>query len=461
MSVFKPTYATELPENATIHKSKGRSYINIKDHNGRTVKAFLTKDEMSYLKPQRNYAGRYKDYHGKRRTITLCQEKEASQAALNELSKYIELLRAHRAIPPLNEVSPMIRNKVQEALIASGQEGPESAIKRKSLTALFDMYLSHLEASGVTGGHRKQVKRCLKELASICKFKMLSDICQPPIKDFINNKKESGLSNRTVNFYIDRIRAFCKWAYASDLLNTDPLKSMKRLNEKIGRVREARSMTPDEIDKLLIAASERPITEFKKRGAKQLKAKTIKKYAMLGEERKLAYSIMLYAGLRVNETRNLLWGDIDFEKKIIKTRASITKNAKDATLPLHSYLENLLKDWRNKHPELKSKDVVVSIPKSNSSFLKVFNRDLEFSGIEKIDDSGRVLHLHALRHSYTSLLARQGVHPHVLQRLARHAKVETTLSVYTHVLHGDDISAIESLNRPKEKVAKTQKKRTG
>ena len=90
MAVFKPTYSYPIPDGASIHKTKGKKYINLKDHNSRTVKAFLTKDESACLKPQRNFAGRYSDYHGKRRTITLCQEKEASQAALNELVKYIE-----------------------------------------------------------------------------------------------------------------------------------------------------------------------------------------------------------------------------------------------------------------------------------------------------------------------------------------------------------------------------------
>ena len=123
MKVIKPTYSCPLPEGARIQKTQGRKYLNIKDHNGRTVKAFLTKDGKKYLKPQRNWSGRYKDYHGIKRTVTLCQEKEASQSALNELIKNIELLRAGRAIPPLSEVSPLIRERVRDALKDSGFEG--------------------------------------------------------------------------------------------------------------------------------------------------------------------------------------------------------------------------------------------------------------------------------------------------------------------------------------------------
>ena len=101
-----------------------RRCINLKDYNGRIVKAFLTEDGNRFLKPQRKYVGRYKDYHGTRRTVTLCQEKEGSQSALSELIKYIGLLRAGRAIPPVSEITPIIRERVQEALRDSGQETP-------------------------------------------------------------------------------------------------------------------------------------------------------------------------------------------------------------------------------------------------------------------------------------------------------------------------------------------------
>ena len=103
--------------------------------------------------------------------------------------------------------------------------------------------------------------------------------------------------------------------------------------------------------------------------------------------------------------------------------------------------------------------LTVTIPASNSSFLKVLNKDLEYAGIEKTDDMGRVIHLHALRHSFASLLAREGVHPHVLQRLARHSKVDTTMRLYTHLLHGDDTRAIESLKQPKNAMKKNKRKR--
>jgi integrase len=459
MAVFKPTYACPIPEGASIHKHKGCKYLDLKDHNGRKIKAFLTEDGTGYLKPQRNWSGRYRDYQGVRRTVTLCQDKEASQAALNELVKNIELLRAGRAILPLNEISPIIRERVQEALRDSGQETKGDQLSRRPLKALCEMYLDDLKASGRMEKHRKEAGRCLKAIIAECGFQFLKDICQPPVKEFLNKKKAAGLSDRTVNVYVDRLRYFCNWAMRNRFLASDPFVDFVRLDEQTNRVREARSLTDGEVEKLLDAAFKRPSQKRKDAGYKKVKTSTIKKLTLLGEERRLAYALMLYTGLRVNETRQLVWEDVNLRERFVRVRPTTTKNSKPATLPLHSYVIELLNEWKDKHLDAKANDRIVRIPASNSSFLKVLNRDLEYAGIKKMDAVGRVVHLHALRHSFASLLAREGVHPHVLQRLARHSDIQTTMHVYTHLLHGDDVSAIESLKQPKKATKNNKRNR--
>ena len=206
------------------------------------------------------------------------------------------------------------------------------------------------------------------------------------------------------------------------------------------------------MEKLLDAAYKRPLQQKQQAGT--VKARTIKKLTLLGEQRRLAYALMLYTGLRVNETRQLIWADVNLTDRFVKVRPTTTKNSKAATLPLHRYVTGLLKVWKDKHPETEQSSKIVNMPKSNSALLKAFNRDLEFAGIEKTDDVGRVIHIHGLRHSFVSLLARQGIHPHVLQSLARHSQVETTMGFYTHILRGDDKRAIESLEQPKDKKNK-------
>src|SRR5205807_3736146 len=48
---------------------------------------------------------------------------------------------------------------------------------------------------------------------------------------------------------------------------------------------------------------------------------------------------------------------------------------------------------------------------------------------------------HSLRHTTATLLARAKVHPSVAQKILRHANIETTLTIYTHVDGIEDMRA--------------------
>jgi len=446
VNLFKATYEAPIPERAEILTHNGRKYVNVRDHNGRIVRAYLTADGKRCLKPQRKYTGPFRDYHGTVRRVALASDKEASQKALNDLTRHIDQIRAGTT-PDLNKVSPIIRTKVEEALQDAGKLTAGYKMAQTSLDELFTTYLEHLEASGRTQKHRKDVRRYLKTVAAECNFRYIRDICVRPVQDLIITKRNAGLSCRTVNLYADRIRYFCTWAVKRKLLDQNPFADFTRLNERTNRAREARALTPEEVERLLDAAFRRPLVERRKK-YKRMQPSTVTKLTVLGEGRRLGYALMIYTGLRVNETRQLIWADVDLKGEVLQVRATTTKNSKPATLPLHPYVVALLTDWEKRKPEARPNDRIVNIPSSTSSLLKVLNRDLAFARIPKKDDVGQVIHLHALRHTFTTLLARADVPPHVLKHLARHSNVQTTMQHYTHVLRGDDIAAIQKLPRP-------------
>lgn len=61
------------------------------------------------------------------------------------------------------------------------------------------------------------------------------------------------------------------------------------------------------------------------------------------------------------------------------------------------------------------------------------------------DDAGGVVDFHGLRHTFITLLARSGVHPSVMQAMARHSDPKLTLSRYTHVETAEQAAALELL----------------
>ncbi|QNJ94142.1 tyrosine-type recombinase/integrase [Mycolicibacterium fluoranthenivorans] len=63
------------------------------------------------------------------------------------------------------------------------------------------------------------------------------------------------------------------------------------------------------------------------------------------------------------------------------------------------------------------------------------------------------LKFRALRHTYASLCVAAGIPPLQLSRFMGHAKVTTTLSIYTHLFdddHTETMAALEAMSRPIE-----------
>ena len=90
-------------------------------------------------------------------------------------------------------------------------------------------------------------------------------------------------------------------------------------------------------------------------------------------------------------------------------------------------------------------------PEALSPNLRTFKLDLVAAKLAKIveekdgterfdceDEDGRSLDFHRLRVSFVRSLVAASVHPKVAQALARYAKIETTMAVYTD-LHSLDL----------------------
>jgi integrase len=76
---------------------------------------------------------------------------------------------------------------------------------------------------------------------------------------------------------------------------------------------------------------------------------------------------------------------------------------------------------------------------------RVFERDCKAAGIPKHDGAGRVIDVHALRHTFGTMLARAGVPLQVAQRAMRHSTPALTANCYTHLGLMDISGAVNCL----------------
>ena len=80
-----------------------------------------------------------------------------------------------------------------------------------------------------------------------------------------------------------------------------------------------------------------------------------------------------------------------------------------------------------------------------ADMIRVFDLDIAAADIAKHDERGRVVDLHALRHTFGTHLARAGVTPRVAMAAMRHSSLELTMNVYTDPALLDVAGAVEAL----------------
>jgi Phage integrase family len=111
---------------------------------------------------------------------------------------------------------------------------------------------------------------------------------------------------------------------------------------------------------------------------------------------------------------------LDAPKPFVSVRASTTKNKTRATIPLIPDLANSIRRLRDQQESAAGKVFRNGVPKA-----KTLRRDLEACGIPYLDEIGRRLDFHALRHTFGTLLNLWGITPRTAMELMRHSDILT------------------------------------
>ena len=218
----------------------------------------------------------------------------------------------------------------------------------------------------------------------------------------------------------------------------------------------------------------------------------------LGRERALIYKTLVLTGLRKGELASLTTGQLvlNADPAFLVLDAADEKNREGSTTPLRSDLGADLRQWladkakaagdvpavafdpnhrkpAERHqaeavglaghvlplptagPALPPDTLVFVVPRA---LVKILDRDLIAAGIarrvettaggskiDKLDERGRTVDVHALRHTFGTLLSKGGVKPRTAQAAMRHSKIDLTMNVYTDPKLLDVAGAMETL----------------
>lgn len=341
------------------------------------------------------YYGRYKDQHGKERTVRLCPDKRASEQMLAEKRRKVALIKVGLA----SEYDEHLERKLKEHLEDYEKDMIARGLNHKTI--------------------RNRVNTCerVMEDGGFVRFR---DVDPLEVQSVLRDMFDRGKAQSSINEYLRRVKAFLNWMVEHDRAPNNPIKKLKA-STVVENPRQRRALTVEEARRLISATK-----------------KATERWKMTGERRALLYRVALGTGLRRCELKQLRKKDFDLDAPIpfVTVKAAHAKNKKTQSVPIPKDLVGELK---------RIPDEGRLFPlETNTSYM--IQDDLAEAGIPFKTDAGQV-DFHALRHTYITWLVQKNVHPKVVQELARHSQITMTMDYYAHVDYNGKAAAIEKLDR--------------
>ena len=142
---------------------------------------------------------------------------------------------------------------------------------------------------------------------------------------------------------------------------------------------------------------------------------------------KLVIMFLYYAGLRLDEARNIKWQDIDFDREIIHLKTA--KGDKERVVFLHKKLIDMLKLYGT------NKEGSIFVSQKYGKYNKRTIQQIIKFASKKVGIKKNVTP-HTLRHSFATHLLESGADIRYIQQLLGHKDLRTT-QIYTHVASKD------------------------
>lgn len=176
-----------------------------------------------------------------------------------------------------------------------------------------------------------------------------------------------------------------------------------------------------------------------------------------GDEDRAAplYTVLVATGLRLGEALGLAWEDVDLEARTLTVRHALQRVGGRAVLvepktdrsrrtvglppvavaALREHRKRQLQErllagsrWRGEEWPLVFL-TTIGTPVHGPDVTRGFQAKLAAAGLPRVT-------LHSLRHSAATFLLAQGVSPRVVMEMLGHSTIQTTMTIYSHVIDG-------------------------
>ncbi len=367
----------------------------------------------SVFKPEgsKKYVILYFDENGKRRKKTGSTDKSVTNRIARDIENKVAL-RKEGLIDPKDEAHRVQMMRPLADHITAWRDGMlkqghtekhanQSADRvRRLIAVMFGAKPDEIDGKRMSRSQQQQARCSIDRLITKAR---LSDISTERVQAVLATFRASGRSAQTCNHYRAGIRAFARWAKRTGRIREYPLEGLASFNAKEDRRHDRRTLSLDELTRLIAVAERSP--DFQ---------------AMTGPARALCYRLAASTGLRYSEIGSIRPASFDWKAPSVTIQAAYTKNGDPVTLPLP---DDLASDLEPFVATLATDLPVFPLPAKGADMLRA---DLEATGIPYQDASGLFFDFHALRCQMATLADQAGVSPRIVQRIMRHSSLELT-----------------------------------
>jgi integrase len=261
----------------------------------------------------------------------------------------------------------------------------------------------------------------------------LSDLTPAMLNRHLLSQRAKKRSARTLQKHLKAVRQFARWCVATGRLHADFTATVSTEAVETDRRLKRRTLTADECNRLIAAASAGPV-----------------RFGMAGVDRALLYRVAIATGLRQGEIRSLTRSSIVVERDgaFILVNAGATKNGKTARQHIDTSLADLLAHHaggkmpgaalfnlphRTDVADMLRQDLGDARAKwlaeaGDNAAERIARESSDF--LAGINHAGERADFHALRVTCGSLLIAQGVDTRTVQSILRHSDPKLTMNTY-------------------------------
>ena len=267
-----------------------------------------------------------------------------------------------------------------------------------------------------------------------CQFVYMGDVQASRVAEWLADERDAGrLSIVTSNYYLRDTKSFLTWMVKDRRIDSNPLVHLSPLNADVEDHRQRRALEPEEYRRLLLAAQIGP-----------------QRCRLAGPDRFMLYLTASNTGLRNQELASLTPEsfELDGDEPNVVVQAGYSKHRRQDVQPVRHDLAELLCEflvdkpagepiWAGRWWRKAAKMIRADLKDARRQWIDEAGEDAEERTAREKSDfltyvnhAGEVFDFYAQRGQMITVLEQSGVSLKMLQSLARHSRVETTLKHY-------------------------------